>query len=576
MADPNTPKSLTYYDLMGISAFSLALFLIVPLSGRILTGHESVQPQTSREMYQGGDWIIPTMGGDPWLERPPVPSWFICGVYTVAGTASSDAVARIAAILVAVPIVLLIAGIGSCLYGRTTGILAGLICATMQEFYAYASNPEADIFLALIVTGVLAVFARLEFGQRADRSGESTGFLRSRPWLVAAFFALLGATNLAKGVIFGTLMAGLPIAGYLLWNRSWAQISRYVWLWGWLLAAGVALAWPALVIGRYPEIIELWKEHYGGRLNKGYLQEPWWYYLAYIPDVLVPWTLPALVGLWATRKAAFARPGPERFLWCWALIPPAVFSLADGKHHHYLLQCMAPWAILSVTGVRLIWQFCRERFPGWAREPLLAAAIWGAAATITLIAVKHKIPGGLEVPIAIGVFIPLAAFFVARSLVHPNPRIAFAGVLVMVMVGYGMCTTYQVNYLDKYTDDLAFVREASQKIPADSPVYLEFDWIAPLETFWMLYHSPRPGLTIRDPWQLAERSVGKESAYILTRRMEIEKLAVVGNVEVVLESRQTRCEKSIDERRVLCRVTYHQHIPPAPEEYIRIARRTLW
>lgn len=576
MTDSHASTLLCRYDQLLIAVFSLLLFLIVPVSGKILTGHESVQPQTSREMYQGGDWIVPTMGGDPWLERPPVPSWFICAVYAVAGTPENDAVARFAAILVAVPIVLLVAGIGSRLYGRTVGIVSGLIYATTQEFHTYASNPEADIFLALIVTAVLAVFVRLEFGPRAARTGESTGFLSGRPWLVAAFFALLGATNLAKGVIFGTVMAGAPIAGYLLWNHSWMQIRRYVWLWGMLLAGGVALVWPVLVIGRYPEIIELWKEHYGGRLNSGYLREPWWYYLAFVPNVLIPWTVPALLGLWATRKAAFAGPGPERFLWCWAILPPAVFSLSDGKHHHYLLQCLAPWAILSVTGLKLIWQFCRARLPRWAKEPLLATSICGAAAAMALIAFGHKIPGGLTVEIAIGIFIPAAAFMLARSAVHPSARVAFSGVLAVVTTAYALWTPFQVCYLDRYADDLVFVREASQVIPADSAVNLQFDWIAPLETFWMLYHSPRQPVTIRDPWQLAERSSGRDCAYILTRRFEIERLTAVGSVETILESKKTRNEKDPSERRVLCRVTFRKELPAAPEDYLKTVRRTLW
>jgi 4-amino-4-deoxy-L-arabinose transferase-like glycosyltransferase len=330
------------------------------------------------------------------------------------------------------------------------------------------------------------------------------------------------------------------------------------------------------VIGRYPEIIELWKEHYIGRLNQGYLQEPWWYYLAYVPQVLLPWTPLALVGLWATRKAAFAGPGPERFLWCWAIVPPAVFSLSDGKHHHYLLQCLAPWAVLSTIGVRLSWQFCRERLPRWMTEPLLVSALWGAATATVLSIVRHKIPGGLEVAIVIGAFVPLAAFIVARSATHPNPRTAFAGVLLVVATSYGMWTTYQTNYLDKYHEDLVFVREASRVVPAESPVYLQFDWIAPLETFWMLYHSPRQPVTTRDPWQMAERSTGKDSAYILTRRFEIERLEIVGDVEVVLESQHTRDEKAPSERRVLCRVTFHKTFPPPPEEYLRAVRRTLW
>ena len=116
-------------------------------------------------MLRDGGWLVPTIGGDPWLERPPVPMWFICGVYSIAGDSASDSVARLAAILVAIPIVLLVAGIGSRLYGRGTGLAAGLIFATIHEVFSYSSNPEADIFLALIVTAVLAVFVRLELGE---------------------------------------------------------------------------------------------------------------------------------------------------------------------------------------------------------------------------------------------------------------------------------------------------------------------------------------------------------------------------------------------------------------------------
>ena len=575
MNESTSRVGLTGSDRVRIAAFSFLLFLIVPLSGRILTGHESVQPQTSREIYQGGDWFIPTVGGDPWLERPPIPSWFICGIYALAGTATSDLAARLAAIVIAVPVVLLVAGIGSRLYGRIAGIVAGMIFATMQEFYAYASNPEADIFLALIVTGVLAVFVQLEFGPRSDRSGESNGFTGRRPWLVVAFFALLGATNLAKGLVFGTMMAGFPVAGYLLWNCSWIQLRRYLWLWGWLLAVGLAVAWPILVISQHPEIINLWKMHYGGRLNQGYLQEPWWYYITSVPNVIFPWTLPALIGLWATRKAAFSGPGPERFLWCWAILPPAVFSLADGKHHHYLLQCIAPWAFFSVIGSQRLWQFCREHLAGALKDPRYATAVSGIASAAILAAMRDKIPGGPGILVEAWAFFTIASYFCARCLIHSNPRTAYAGVFMIVATGYAMWTPYQVNYLDKYADDLVFVRKASDVVPADAAVNVQFDWIGPLESFWVLYHCPRQGVTIRDPWQLAERSKGKTCAYILTRRGEIEKLSIVGDVEVVLESRKTRGERDAADRRVLCRVTFHSVIPPPPEEEIRLARRTL-
>ena len=156
-------------DYALLAAYCLALFLTCALSAKTLTGHESVLAQNSREMLADGDWLVPKVGGEIWLERPPVPDWIICAVYAAAGTSTSDAVARLAAVLVAVPTVLLVASTASLLYGRGAGFVAGVVFATMHEMNSYAINPEADIFLALIVTATVAAFARLEFGARASR-----------------------------------------------------------------------------------------------------------------------------------------------------------------------------------------------------------------------------------------------------------------------------------------------------------------------------------------------------------------------------------------------------------------------
>ena len=605
-----TPPRLARRDYLLLALFALLLFSVSPLFGRILSGHESVQPQTSREMLKSGNWLVPTVGGDPWLERPPVPMWFICGVYAVAGTSNSDAVARFAAVLVAVPIVLLVAGIAARLHGRSAGLAAGLIYATMHEVYSYSANPEADIFLALIVTAVIAVFVRLEFGSSLTSplegevggasppgGGEScmtreglpliptpspqrregnTSFFSRRPLLVAAFFALLGATNLAKGMLFGTAMAAIPIAGYLLWNRSRPQIQRYFWFWGFLIAAAVALAWPAVVISRHPDILQLWKEHYFGRLTQGYLREPWWYYAAYVPYVILPWTLPALIGLWMLRRDAFAGPGPARFLWCWAILPPLVFSLSDGKHHHYLLQCVAPWAILSVIGAKAIWEYHHDRVPRWLRDPLIPTAACGLCAVVALVAAGHKLPGGRPVAVAVGALIPLAAFALGRSLASPRPGIALGGVVAVVAMSYAIWTPYQARHLEEYREDAIFIGVAETRVPKDEPLFVQWDWVGPLETFWVLYHTNRPGILIRDPWQAADRAPNREHVYILARRMDAPILAMVGTPRIILQSTHTRAEKEPGHRRVLYELTFRRTIPPPPEDYIRHVRRTLW
>jgi 4-amino-4-deoxy-L-arabinose transferase-like glycosyltransferase len=499
--------------------------------------------------------------------------WFICAVYTIAGTSTSDTVARLAAVLIAVPLVLIVANVASLFYGRYAGLMAGAMFATMQEFYYYASNPEADIYLCLLVTACVAVFARLEFGAHANRVGESGSFVGKRPWMVLAFFALVGGTNLAKGVIFGTVMAGLPIAGFFLWNRSWGQIKRYLWLWGWLVAIGVAIAWPVAVIAKHPEILKLWEEHYLRRLNKGYLAAPWWYYAANAPYVIAPWSLAAFVGLWQTRKAAFASASPERLLWCWAILPPLVFSISDSKHHHYMLHSMAPWAILAVGGLHTLWKFCRERIPQWAHNPWPATIGNSVAAFASAYWWWNRFPEWLGVALLLAV--PVLTFTIIRSAFHANPRTAFIGGIAVVATIFTGWTIARNAIGDAYAHDLAFLRKTAEVVPADLKLHVQYDWVGPLETFWVLFHSPRDGTLIRDPWELHEKS-GTPVAYFLARRMDMPLYERVGHVEIVLESEKTRFEKQPEFRRVLYRVKFFDTIPPAPADLLKETRRILW
>ena len=66
----------------------------------------------------------------------------------------------------------------------------------------------------------------------------------TRPWPVVVFFVLLGMTNLVKGLGFGTAMAAIPIAGWLIWNRDWRRCSKYAWFWGALIFGAILAAWP--------------------------------------------------------------------------------------------------------------------------------------------------------------------------------------------------------------------------------------------------------------------------------------------------------------------------------------------
>jgi hypothetical protein len=232
--------------------------------------------------------------------------------------------------------------------------------------------------------------------------------------------------------------------------------------------------------------------------------------------------------------------------------------------------------MLSVVGAKAIWEFHRRHVPMWLRDPLFPTAASALCAAVALVALGQKLPGGRPVVLALGAIVPLATFAVSRALTSASPRAALGGVVAVVAGCYAAWTPYQAHYLEEYRDDAEFLRLAEAMIPADQPVFVQWDWIGPLETFWVLYHTERPGVLIRDPWQAAERAPDHSHAYILARRQDAPILAMVGTVEPILESRLTRAEKEPGHRRVLFKLTFRHEIPAPPEDYIRHVRRTLW
>src|SRR5690242_2930499 len=60
--------------VVGLAALTLGVGL--GGSGR-LTYHEAFVAQGAREMIASGDVLTPTVGGRPWLEKPPLAIWLV-------------------------------------------------------------------------------------------------------------------------------------------------------------------------------------------------------------------------------------------------------------------------------------------------------------------------------------------------------------------------------------------------------------------------------------------------------------------------------------------------------------------
>ncbi len=349
--------------IAGLSVLSLGVGL--GGSGR-LTYHEAIWAQSAREMIASGGVLVPTLDGRPWLEKPPLGTWLIALIGRVAG-GIDEGVARGPSAVAGGLLALAVATLAARRFSAGVGLLAGLVQATTAWTVMRGRLAEADILLACLVAWALVAFDRVREGGD-DRKG----------WR-CAFFGLLGATALAKGIGFGGALVLAVAAVVLVWDGDRPTARALAIPAGWAIAAVVALAWPLRVVAGHPEALGLWTLHVAGRLAGGggpFAGEPWWEYALSPFWQATPWAPLAILGAWRSwRRAVRGRRGPDRLLWAWAIAPAALVSLARARNAHYLIYALPPWSIWSALTLARLGDRLRAR--GWTAAATTRLAAGG-------------------------------------------------------------------------------------------------------------------------------------------------------------------------------------------------------
>ena len=164
----------------------LALLLIVPalllypfLGFRLLEPDESRYAQIPREMLQAGDWVLPTLQGEPYLDKPPLFYWLVLLSYRAFGV--HDWAARLVPAL-AVHLTLLAAYLfGRRSAGDRPAFLGTMALALSPGFLGMGRLLVLDGLLMLLVT--VAVFAAWEAirGERLGRDDHGISLERALP-----------------------------------------------------------------------------------------------------------------------------------------------------------------------------------------------------------------------------------------------------------------------------------------------------------------------------------------------------------------------------------------------------------
>ena len=422
--------------------------------------------QVAREMLERHDWITPTLGGMPWLEKPPLYYWQAMLAYAIFGV--SDWAARVPAAVDATVMVL-----AAYLFFRRLRpgfeLDGALIAASSAGVIGYARAASMDMILASAFTvAMLAWWTWRDTGRRV---------------YLAAFYACVALGMLAKGPVAPFLAAAIIVL-YCLTACESRLIVRTLWFPGVLLFCAIALPWYIAVQERNPEFFRVFiLEHNLARFSTDIYHhtQPFWYYLPVTLLALVPWTIFVAEAFSQTAQAWWSasrltakiegesRPGSgyalSIFACCWLIVPVAFFSVSQSKLPGYILPAIPAGAILLVEYLRQ--QLRKKEAPTAAKwlvvpHALVATIPIVPALLIAYLLTQHRLPGGKPLLIAVVIALMLLLGIVLTLFSRLGLRMLRFVTLIPVVLAVAAVLKIGTTALDQTLSARPVAREISR------------------------------------------------------------------------------------------------------------------
>lgn len=374
-SDPMRGSTGRRWVVVGLVLFVLAL--VFQGSRGLADPDEGFYSNVAMGMVTSGDWLLPRLNDDLFLDKPPLLYWSIAGGIALFGP--NEWAARCVQGLWFAGTALLVGLIGRALWGRALGPPAALAYGTTLLPFLAGNILTTDTPLAFFTT--LAVLCYWRFWTAESRSASwSWGLL----WGLAA-----GLGILAKGP--ATALVLLPLGVHLLWTRGWRGLLRAEILLAAVIALAVGGSWYVTVGSLVDGAWSYWMDNQvSGRLwSHTYARNAQWWggFEVYLPTLLVgglPWTPMLLVR--ALRRSSGAR-GYERakrdprrlLLALWFTVPLVVLLLASSRLPLYCLPIFPPMVLAAVRSLAPA-----ARSPFRSRTALALLVLWA----VTLLGFK--------------------------------------------------------------------------------------------------------------------------------------------------------------------------------------------
>ena len=314
--------------------FLSGLLLYPCMSFALFEPDEGRYAQIPREMLARGEWIVPTLQGEAYLDKPPLFYWLVALAYSLFGF--SDGVARLVPALAMHATALLTYGLGRRLVGERSAFWGTLLLTVSPICLSIGRLLVLDGLLTMWIT--LALLAAY---RAVDR-------LSIKWWCIMALACALGV--LTKGPV--ALLLVLP--PLLLHRWLAADSTRIPWrLWFGFAAIVlvVNLPWYIAVCVQRPEFVRyfLWQHNVQRFVEPFDHVRPVWFYVpillyGLLPIALFAWPIARFLTSLRSEETNARCPAMGYLLlagvWC-----VFFFSLAGSKLPTYILPAFPPLSL---------------------------------------------------------------------------------------------------------------------------------------------------------------------------------------------------------------------------------------
>ncbi len=380
----------------------------LPVGRRPLSNQDEARfALLAREAVESHHWLLPRVRGVIYLNKPPLYFWTVAVLAKPFGVVN-DATAPIASVVAALATLLAVIAIGRRLWGRSVGLAAALVLATVPFFYFMSHQVFSDMMMTAWL--MWALYFLLTARQAPA----------PLPRLIGFYLCLAGALATKGPAALMGLLAAIALVSI---EDGWWRGLR--WL---RLPVGIGILALASLPWLLPYLLQTERSYVGGVVVGHYGD---WYFrertgssrIESLQENLVrflPWTLMLPAGLWWWWRDRDPRRRP---LLVWTLVTAVAVSLSSEQRARYFLPVLPPLALLVAellarapldptrrgrrvllgslsVGVVLAAAAAvvllrtapgSETFvppPGWPRTVIAGLAVAGPAAALALLAVR--------------------------------------------------------------------------------------------------------------------------------------------------------------------------------------------